>query len=240
MYDVALRQRLTQQGSPATVVAEPGMAGAAQQARGSDTALARAALTLLLPGGVTLRPMRVCLGELLGEPRSPAWLCSHVSEAGRRAGRVLERADWTGMAPFIASRDEKFFDGRAYLLTIDPRSLAIVSGHVEDGVDSDRWAVSLALDQIKTGGAILGLAEDAAKWYPASLAGSANLVGTPWLMPVQKDVFHVLHRSFQALIDVERIALSKLATAEKKATRRGRMLHIRDFIPYHPSRGRLS
>lgn len=199
----------------------------------TGTAVARGALTLLFPGGVTLRPMRVCLDELLGEPRSPAWLCTHFNQAGRRAGEVLAAADWSAMAPFIATRDEKFFDGRAYLLTIDPKSLTVVSGHVEDGVDSECWGVSLALDQLKTGGAIIGLAEDAANWYPASLAAAANLAGSPWLMPVQKDVFHVLDRAYQTLTDVERLALGKLATAEKMAKRRQSGLWvIRDLAGY--------
>lgn len=199
----------------------------------TDVAVARGALTLLFPGGVTLRPMSVCLEELLSERRSAPWLSAHFNAAGRRAGEVLAAADWSAVAPFEATRDEKFFDGRAYLLTVDPRSLAIVSGHVEDSVDSDRWAVSLALDQLRTGGAILGLAEDAANWYGASLAGSAKLLGTPWLMPVQKDVFHVLMRARQTLRDVERAALGRLATAEKKATHLPSGLWIiRDFDGY--------
>ena len=181
--------------------------------------LARAALTLRFPGGTSLRPMETCLEELLGTARSPAWLSIFLSEAGERAGRVLDEADWSAVKPFIATRDEKFFHDRAYLLTVEPQSMAVVSGHVEDGVDGDRWAVSLALDQDRIDHAIIGLAEDAAKWYPSSLTEAAALLDTPHLMPVQKDVFHVLARARQTLTDLERTALKKLATAEKKATR---------------------
>jgi hypothetical protein len=176
--------------------------------------------------------MAVCLDELLGMSRSPAWLSSFFNEVGRRAGQTIDRADWSAVVPFIATRDEKFFNDRAFMLTIEPASLTIVSGHVEEGIDAERWAVSLGLDQLKTGGAILGLAEDAANWYPASLVGAASLVGTPWLMPVQKDVFHVLRRTRQTLTDVERIALAKLTAAERKATRRGKRWHIHDLKGY--------
>jgi hypothetical protein len=231
VYNIS-RAILGRLAAPATPVRPP-MATPLPPAAGvSHNELARAALTLLFPGGVTLRPMTHCLDELLGTSRSPAWLCPFFNQAGERAGQVLDRADWTAVAPFVATRDELFFDGRAYLLTTEPASLAVVSGHVEDSVDLDRWAVSLALDQLKTGGAIQGLAEDAANWYPGSLAGAAALVDTPWLMPVQKDVFHVLERTTQTLRDVERVALGKLATAEKKATRDGRLWRIRDLDGY--------
>ena len=185
----------------------------------SDNRFARAVLTLRFPGGTSLRPMEACLDELLGETRSPTWLSIFLNGGGERAGRVLDGADWSAVTPFIATRDEKFYDDRAYLLTTEPKSLAVVSGHVEDGVDGDRWAVSLALDQDKTGHAIQGLAEDAATWYPASVKEAAALLGTPYLMPVQKDVYHVQSQARQTLTDLERTALDKLAAAEKQATR---------------------
>jgi len=197
-------------GAPSRTPAEVGQA--------SDWRLERAALTLLFPGGVTLRPMTECLAELVGRPRSVGWLSEFFNEAGRRAGLVLEATDWLQVSPFVAARDEKFFDDRAYLLTVEPKSLAIISGHVEDGVDADRWAVSLALDQERTGHRLVGLAEDAAAWYPASVSAAAALTGTPYLMPVQKDHFHVLRRAGQTLRRVENAALQRLATAERKAT----------------------
>lgn len=230
IYDIA-RACLCPRSAPDAPIRPP-MTVSPPAAGVTHNELARGALTLLFPGGVTLRPMTHCLDELLGTSRSPAWLCPFFNQAGQRAGQVLDRADWSAVAPFVATRDELFFDGRAYLLTTHPASLAVVSGHVEDSVDLDRWAVSLALDQLKTGGAIQGLAEDAANWYPGSLAGAADLVNTPWLMPVQKDVFHVLQRATQTLGDVERVALGKLSTAEKKASRAGRLWRIRDFDGY--------
>ena len=186
---------------------------------GEANHLARTALTLLFPGGTSLRPMETCLAEALGTSRSPAWLSVFLNQGGRRAGEVFAGADWSGVNPFVASRDEKFWDDWAYLLTVDPKSLAIVSAHVEETVDADRWAVSLALDQDRTKGAIIGLAEDAANWYPASLVEAVALTGAPEVLPVQKDVFHVLSRARQTLTDLERTALAKLAAAEKKATR---------------------
>jgi len=202
-----------------------------------DYRLQRAALTLLFPGGVTLRPMGDCLEELLGCSRPVGWLSEFVNEAGRRAGQILDAADWTAVSPFVAARDEKLFDDRAYLLTVDPKSLAIVSGHVEDSVDGDCWAVSLALDQDKTGHRLIGLAEDGATWYPGSTSGAAALTGTPYLMPVQKDHFHVLRRAGQTLRHLETAALRRLDTAEQKATTVSPGLTlIRDFDGWEKAR----
>jgi hypothetical protein len=78
--------------------------------------LARGALTLRFPGGTSLRAMEACLDELLGTARSPQWSSILLAEAGELAGRVLAEADWSAVGPFIATRDEKFFDHRAYLL----------------------------------------------------------------------------------------------------------------------------
>ena len=49
------------------------------------------------------------------------------------------------------------------------------------------------------------LAEDAATWYPASLSTAATLLGTPCLMPVQKDVFHVLRRAHQTALPLAEV-----------------------------------
>jgi hypothetical protein len=108
--------------------------------------MARAALTLLVVGTMQLRATQMCLQSLLGCRRSLGWLSELVDEAGTRAGAVLEAADWSGATEMIAARDELFFGDNAWLLTVDTRSLAIVSGHVEEQVDAETWAVSLALD----------------------------------------------------------------------------------------------
>jgi hypothetical protein len=137
VYNIS-RAILRRLAAPAMPVRPP-MATPLPPAAGvSHNELARAALTLLFPGGVTLRPMTRCLDELLDTSRSPAWLCPLFNQAGERAGQVLDRADWTAVAPFVATRDELFFDGRAYLLTTHPGSLAVVSGHVENSVDLER------------------------------------------------------------------------------------------------------
>ena len=123
--------------------------------------IARAALTMLVVGAMRLRGVELCLEQLLGERRSLGWLSGLVDEAGQRAGAVLEAAEWTGAGEMITARDELFFGDTAWLLTVDARSHAIVSGYVENGVDAETWAVSLALDQLRTGHRIVGLAEDA-------------------------------------------------------------------------------
>ena len=192
--------------------------------------LARAALTLLVEGAVQLRPAQRCLKALIGQRRSLGWLCQLIDDAGERAGAVLAAADWSGATRLIVSRDELFMSDLAWLLTVDTRSHAIVSGHVETQVDAETWAVSLALDADKTGGRIEGLAEDAAKWYPLSVSLAQALLGTPFNPDVQKDNWHLLRQARQTVRDAERIALRHLATAERKASRvRPGFMIIRDF-----------
>ena len=232
VYDVAqgVHQQVRASGAG-------GMEGEPDDAVVAEFGLERAVLTLLLPGGVTLRPMRHCLHELAGKQPSVGWLSELLTACGQRAGEVLDAADWSAVDPFIATRDEKFFDDRAYLMTVDPESLAIVSGHVEDGVDRDRWAVSLGLDQMKTGHSIIGLAEDAATWYPGSASDASAMLGTPYLAPVQKDHFHVLRQATQALLRSERRALAELRRAERKATTDpSGLLRIRDFKGWESTR----
>ena len=133
-----------------------------------------------------------------GRGRSLGWLSELVDEAGPRAGAVLEAADWTGAGEMIAARDELFFNGLVWLLTVDARSHAILSGHVENGVDAEVWGLSLALDQERTGYRVAGLSEDDASWYAASIGAAQQYLDSPFRLAVQKDVWHLLKRARQA------------------------------------------
>lgn len=181
--------------------------------------IARAALTLLVPGAMSLRGVKECLESLHGLGRGLGWLSELVDEAGQRAGAVLEAADWTGAGEMIAARDELFFDDLAWLLTVDARSHAILSGYVETGVDAGVWGLSLALDQERTGFQVVGLSEDEARWYEASVGIAQRHLDSPFRLAVQKDVRHLLTRARQTARDAERSALAALAAAEKKARR---------------------
>ena len=181
--------------------------------------IARVALTLLVPGAMRLRGVQECLGSLHGMRRSLGWLSELVDEAGQRAGAVLEAADWTAAGEMIAARDELFFDDLAWLLTVDARSHAILSGYVETGVDAGVWGLSLALDQERTGFQVVGLSEDEASWYEASVGIAQRHLDSPLRLAVQKDVWYLLRRARQTARDAERIALAALEAAEKKARR---------------------
>lgn len=179
--------------------------------------LARAALTMLVVGAMRLRGVQWCLKELLGHRRSIGWLSGLVDEAGGRAGAVLQAADWSGTQQMIVSRDELFLGDLAWLLTVDTRSHAIVSGHVESKVDSEVWGISLALDVDKTGDKIVGLAEDAATWYPPSIAEAGAYLDTSFDPSIQKDNWHLMDQARHTVRDADRIALKQLAAAERKA-----------------------
>lgn len=181
--------------------------------------LSRSALTLMVPGAMPLRPTEDSLAEILGKTRSFGWLCELVDEAGQRAGALLAQADWTKSTNLIVARDELYFSDLAWFLTVDTQSLAILSGHVEQGADKESWGLSLALDAERTDHGILGLVEDAATYFPASVGVAKDLLNAGTGMAVQKDVWHLLRRAEQIVVDAERLAFKALEAAEKKAQR---------------------
>lgn len=180
----------------------------------TDNRLKRTALTALLPGGVTLRPMQDLLAVAFDQSRSVGFLSQLINEAGRRAGQILDQIDYSPLGEVFLARDETYFNGLAFLLSVEPRSYTIISGYVEEQCDGETWGLSLAIDQHTRGLRIIGLAEDAARCYPKSLKEAAKLLATEFSVPVQKDVWHILDKAGQTVTDLERIALKKLAKAE--------------------------
>ncbi len=182
----------------------------------TDNRLKRTILTLLFPGGVTLRPMQDCLEVAFDVPRSPAFLSQFLNEAGRRAGEILEGIDYSPLGDVVLARDETYFDGLAFLIGVEPRTYVLLAGQVEESCDSETWGLSLALDQAREGLRIVGLAEDGARFYARSQEEAAMLLGNDFSVPVQKDVWHGLDKAAQTVTDLERIALCQLQQAQKK------------------------
>jgi hypothetical protein len=180
----------------------------------TDKRLKRTILTALLPGGVALRPMQDLLGVAFDQSRAIGFLSEFINEAGRRAGDVLAQTDFSPLSEVILARDETYFDDCAFLLSVEPRSYVIVSGHVETGCDSETWGVSLALDQ-ERGLRIIGLAEDGARCYPASLREAAALLEAEFSVPVQKDVWHIEDKACKTVTYLEHSAFRKMEKAEK-------------------------
>ncbi len=201
--------------------------------------LAAVALTLLVEGAVQLRPTLRCLDVLEHQRRSIGWLHNLVNEAGGHAGAVMARTVWAGDKPLIVARDELYTGDLAWLLTVDTRSHAILSGHVEDQADAETWAVSLALDVHRTGGRIVGLAEDGAKCYPLSVRLVQDLVDAPFAPNIHKDHWHLLRQARRTARDAERIALKCLETAWRQAewVRPGFMV-IRKFATWEAAHAR--
>ena len=182
----------------------------------TDNRLKRTLLTALLPGGMALRPMEDLLGVAFDQHRAVGYLSGFINEAGRRAGEILDQIDYSPLGEVILARDELYFAGLTFLLTVEPRSYVILSGHVESRADSATWGVSLAIDQQTRGLRIIGLAEDAARYYPQSLTQAAALLEAEFSVPVQKDVWHVLRQARQTVRDLERAAFRQLKAAEKQ------------------------
>jgi hypothetical protein len=171
--------------------------------------LKRTILTNLLPGGMTIRPQQESIQVALDTQRSEGWISELILEAGERAGRKLDEIDLSPLGQVVTARDELYFDNKAFLIHVEPRHFVIVGGYVEDGCDSQTWGVALQLDHHTRGLEIIGLAEDGAKMYPASLREAELSV------QIQKDVWHITSNTRQAVTDLERIALRALERAEK-------------------------
>ena len=182
----------------------------------TDNRVKRTILTLLFPGGVTLRPMQDCLEVALDVNRSVGFLSQFINEEGHRAGEVLEGIDYSPLGDIVLARDETYFDGLAFLIGVEPRTYVLLAGQVEEGCDGETWGLSLALDQARDGLRIVGLAEDGARFYPRSQTEAATLLGQDFSVPVQKDVWHGLDKAAQTVTDLERIALRKLEQAQQQ------------------------
>lgn len=113
----------------------------------TDNRLKRTILTLLLPGGVTLRPMQDCLQVALDIIRSVGFLSQFINEAGRRAGEILDGMDYSPLGDIILARDETYFNDLTFLIGVDPRTYVLLAGQVEEGCDGETWGLSLAFDQ---------------------------------------------------------------------------------------------
>ena len=181
----------------------------------TDNRLKRTLLTLLLPGGVTLRPMQDCLQVALDVTRSVGFLSQFINQAGRRAGTILDEIDYSPLGDIILARDETYFNDWAFLIGVDPCTYVLLAGQVEESCDGETWGLSLAFDQSREGLQIRGLAEDGARFYPRSQQEAAALLGVDFSVPVQKDVWHTEDKAAQVVVDLERIALRKLTQAEK-------------------------
>ena len=181
----------------------------------TDNRLKRTVLTLLLPGGVTLRPMQDCLQVALNVTRSVGFLSQFINEAGRRAGTILDEIDYSPLGDIILARDETYFNDWAFLIGVDPCTYVLLAGQVEESCDGETWGLSLAFDQSRVGLQIVGLAEDGARFYPRSQREAAALLGVDFSVPVQKDIWHTEDKAAQTVVDLERIALRKLTSVEK-------------------------
>lgn len=179
------------------------------------TRLMRTILTLLVPGGVPLGIVVLCLYVTFEVSRSVGFLSDVLQAAGRRAGAVLDAVDHRPMGPVTLARDEIYTGQAPNLLLVEPRSLTIAGLYATSDCDTETWAVALLLTQGR-GVDIQQLVEDDCRAYHASCA-AIELAA-----PEQKDVWHPGHAAEQVITDVAREALRALqpaAQAEKHLRR---------------------
>ncbi len=173
----------------------------------------RTVLTNLLPGGMAIRAQQESLRIALDTQWSAGWISELILEAGERAGRKLDEIDLSPLGQVVTARDELYFNDKAFLINVEPHHFVIVGGYVEEQCSAETWGIALQLDHHTRGLEIIGLAEDGAKMYPASVR-EAELS-----LQIQKDVWHIISNTRQAVTDVERIALRALGRAEKLSRR---------------------
>lgn len=210
----ALAQRV-QERLTRTEVEAIGLLPGASQTKGLEVTperLARTVLTAAFPGKMALRPMQQLLGEAFDKSRSLGWLSELLSEAGQRAGEILEQIDTSPLGRVICVRDETFFQDMPLLHIIDPLSMTLLCSVVAPDRQADTWAITL-LDVESRGVTIVGLVEDMARMYPASLEAAESEA------EVQKDVWHIQREGRQLQRNLERAALratKQVMAIEKK------------------------
>lgn len=163
--------------------------------------IARTALTMAFPGKAALRPIQTCLQTAFDQTCGLGTLSELLTQAGQRAGEVLNEVDHSPLGPVVVLRDETYFQDWPILLVIEPVSTTILLGVVSEDAQAETWGAALLLSQ--DGGAhIKGLVEDMARMYPQSQA-LAEIEAA-----VQKDTWHIERWGCQVRRDLERLALS--------------------------------
>lgn len=226
IYDIGRQVRQALLGPepakpPLIIEMSPEISAGGPVIRVSDHRLKRTILSLLLPGGASLRAIQDCLAVSLDTSRSIGYLSEAINEAGQRAGEILSNLDYSPLGEVILARDETWFNGLAFLVAVEPNSYVLLAGQVEPQCDSDTWAVSLALEQSRDGLRIVGLSEDAALFYDPSLTKAAALLPTEFAPQIQKDIWHLQFKGAAVLRILERQALGQLQRAEDWATASG-------------------
>ena len=168
----------------------------------------RTLLTMALPGNMALRPMQAVLQTAFGQSRSVGYISELLTEAGRRAGRLLRTLDYRPLGRVIALRDETFFQDWPILLLVEPRSSVILLAHVAADRSAETWGAALLVAQ-DSGVQLGGLVEDMGRTFPKSLE-AAEL-----RLPVQKDPWHVMQWAGRVRHDLERVAYAALERIER-------------------------
>lgn len=167
----------------------------------------RTALSLMFPGGVSVRSAEICLQTAFDEGRSPAFLSALAHEAGERAGEILRQVDHSALGEVVQARDELFVGREPILLMVEPHSLVITGLYATADRDAETWGCVLLFTQDRRV-QIKGLAEDGCIAYDASCKAAKIDVA------IQKDVWHPLEDARKTIKDVEREAYQKLKAAE--------------------------
>jgi hypothetical protein len=171
----------------------------------SERRIKRTLLTLALPGNVALRPMQSVLQAAFDESRSLGFISELLTSAGQQAGRVLAGLNYRSLGRVIALRDETFFQGWPILFLVEPRSGVILLGHVAKDRSAETWGAALLVAQ-DTGVELAGLVEDMGRTFPPSLQAAGLSLA------VQKDPWHILDWAKRVRRDLERVALTALAS----------------------------
>ena len=174
--------------------------------------MARTELTASVPGKMANRPLQGVLSEALGQTRSVGWISELISQAGVRAGEVVEQVDTSALGTVLVARDETFFHGIPILMVIDPVSMMLLFCQACTDRQADTWGTALLMVEEK-GVKIGGIVEDMARMYGKSQQEAQIEVSA------HKDSWHLQRDGSQVLRDLERAAFratGQVLALEKK------------------------
>jgi hypothetical protein len=227
LYDLVERVEARLRAEPeGLLLSKPEPSGA--EIMVSRNRLVRTILTASLPGKTAIRPLRQVLAEAFDQTRSIGWISELLSEAGQRAGAVLQEIDTSPLGTVIVGRDETFFQGQPLLVVIDPVSTTILLAQATPDRQADTWGAALLLAQ-EQGVTIGGLVEDMAQMYGKSQREAELEVS------VQKDVWHIQRDGSQLRRKLERTAFAatkRVLALEKKLLKQwDDRLFVEKYIP---------
>lgn len=184
---------------------KPGPKGVDKRVVVNEAMLKRAISIFPLVKG-SVRDIQNGLALLFGVERSIGYISQTLQEAGEWAANVNQQVVAT--QPVLAEADEIFQGRHPCLTVVDGHSFLLLNLTPSDARDETSWGVTF-LELGEQGFVFQDVVADGARGIAAGLAA------TEWEMPLQPDLFHLLHQAHPISQRLERQAYQAIAEADK-------------------------